>query len=64
MRPERQKVLDRAKTVFKDSNKATIWLNSPCYALGNQVPIQLIESTEGMELVLAALGRIEHGIFV
>jgi putative toxin-antitoxin system antitoxin component (TIGR02293 family) len=55
-------VLRRADEVFKDLNKATLWLNSPNYALGDQIPIQLIESEEGIELVLDELGRIEHGI--
>lgn len=64
MKPESQKVLDRATSVFGDRDKAMFWLNSPCYTLGNRVPMQLIDTTEGLELVLATLGRIEHGIFV
>jgi len=64
MKPECQKVLDRANSVFKDRDKAMIWLNSPCYTLGNQVPMKLLNTNEGMELVMDALGRIEHGIFV
>jgi putative toxin-antitoxin system antitoxin component (TIGR02293 family) len=64
MKPEHQKVLDRTTIVFGDRDKAMIWLNSPCYALGNKVPMQLIDTTEGRELVLTTLGHIEHGIFV
>jgi len=61
---DHQNVLDKANSVFGDNNKAMIWLNSPCYAIGNQVPMQLLDTVEGMELVMDALGRIEHGIFV
>lgn len=64
MKPERQKVIDRANSVFNDSDKAMIWLNSPCFSLGNQVPIKLIDSPEGMDLVMDALGRIEQGVFI
>jgi putative toxin-antitoxin system antitoxin component (TIGR02293 family) len=64
MKLERLNVLDRATSVFGDRDKAIIWLNSPCFALGNQVPKQLIDSTAGMELVLDTLGHIEQGIFV
>ena len=64
MELERQIVLDRAISVFEDCDKAMSWLNSPCYALGNQVPIQLLNTTEGMELVMDTLGRIEQGIFI
>jgi uncharacterized protein (DUF2384 family) len=39
------------------------WLKSPCYALGNQVPVQLLDTTEGTELVMNTLGCIEYGVF-
>jgi putative toxin-antitoxin system antitoxin component (TIGR02293 family) len=64
MKLDLQNVIERATSVFGNREKAIIWLNSPCYALGNQVPMQLTETTEGMELVMSTLGRIEHGIFV
>jgi uncharacterized protein (DUF2384 family) len=37
---------------------------SPNYALGGQVPLRLIETDEGMSLVLDELGHIEHGVFL
>jgi len=57
------KVFKRAVEIFKDSEKAMRWLKSPCYALGNQVPVRLLDTTEGMELVMNTLGRIEYGVF-
>jgi len=62
--PSVNEVMRRADEVFKDLNKARLWLNSPNYALGDQIPIQLIESEEGIELVLDELGRIENGISI
>lgn len=55
-------VLRRVEEVFKDPDKATLWLKSPNHALGGQVPLQLIESEEGIILILDELGRIEQGI--
>jgi putative toxin-antitoxin system antitoxin component (TIGR02293 family) len=57
------KVFSRTNAVFKDSDKAMNWLKSPCYALGDQIPVQLLDTSEGMELVMNALGRIEYGLF-
>lgn len=57
------KVFSRTNSVFKDSDKAMSWLKSPCYALGDQIPVQLLDTTEGMELVMNTLGRIEYGVF-
>jgi putative toxin-antitoxin system antitoxin component (TIGR02293 family) len=57
------KVFSRTNSVFKDVDKAMSWLKSPCYALGDQIPVQLLDTTEGMELVMNTLGRIEYGVF-
>ena len=57
------KVYSRANQVFKDPVKAMNWLKSPCYALGDQIPVQLLDTSEGMELVMNTLGRIEYGVF-
>jgi putative toxin-antitoxin system antitoxin component (TIGR02293 family) len=58
------KVVMRANGIFGDHGKAMDWLKSPCYALGGQVPISLLDTTEGIELVMDTLGRIEHGVFI
>jgi putative toxin-antitoxin system antitoxin component (TIGR02293 family) len=54
----------RVKEIFNDPDKATIWLKSPNYALGGQIPIRLIEKEEDIALILDELGRIEHGVFI
>jgi len=39
------------------------WMNTPNYALHNEVPLSLLDTSIGFDMVLAELGRIEHGIF-
>jgi putative toxin-antitoxin system antitoxin component (TIGR02293 family) len=57
------KVLIRANDIFKDHDKAMTWIKSPCYTLGDQVPMTLLDTSEGIELVMDTLGRIEYGVF-
>lgn len=57
------KVVVRANGIFKEYDRAMTWLKSPCYSLGGEVPLSLLDTTEGIELVMDTLGRIEHGVF-
>ena len=57
------RILQRCVEVFEDLEKAKRWLKSPNYALGNQVPLNLLDTTEGIELVRDTLTRIEYGAF-
>lgn len=38
------------------------WMNSKIIALGNIRPIELLDSSFGIEMLMDELGRIEHGI--
>ena len=57
------KVFCRTYEIFKSIDKTMRWLKSPCYALGNQVPVGLLDTNEGTELVMNTLGCIEYGVF-
>jgi putative toxin-antitoxin system antitoxin component (TIGR02293 family) len=57
------RILQRCVEVFEDLEKAKRWLKSPNYALGNQIPLNLLDTTEGIELVRDTLTRIEYGAF-
>lgn len=46
-----------------DENDARHWLKSPEKALGNKLPIEVIELEVGRKLVHELIGRLEHGIF-
>ncbi len=57
------KVFYRTYEVFNNIDKGVKWLKSPCLALGGQIPTQLLDTPEGVELVMNTLGRIEYGVF-
>lgn len=57
------KVYTRAVDVFEDVDRALEWLQAPIVALGGRIPMKLLDTSAGVELVLAELGRIEHGVF-
>jgi putative toxin-antitoxin system antitoxin component (TIGR02293 family) len=61
-RPDNEKfveVVKKATTVFKDIDRALSWLNSPCHALGDQIPIHLFETADGIKSVMDTLDRME-----
>jgi putative toxin-antitoxin system antitoxin component (TIGR02293 family) len=39
------------------------WVHSPILALGNQKPIDFLDTTFGIQMVLKVLGRLEQGVF-
>lgn len=64
-----EKLVDLARlfykgiNVFEDKEKFITWLNRPNKALDNQLPIELIETNLGVDLVIDELLKIEHGVF-
>lgn len=57
------KVYVRAVEVFEDEERAVEWLHAPIIALGERVPLSLLDTSAGVDLVMAELGRIEYGVF-
>lgn len=64
---ERLLLLGRLATygaaVFQDKGKFTRWLRRPLRLLGDRSPVDLMDSTTGVQLVEDILGRIEYGVF-
>lgn len=58
-----ERVLAKAVHVLGSSENAVSWMERQNRALGRAVPLNLLDSEEGAEDVLAILGRIEHGIY-
>lgn len=56
-------VLVRATEVLGSRTDAEGWLESPKKALGQHSPVEIINTEEGLQKVLALLGNIEHGVF-
>jgi putative toxin-antitoxin system antitoxin component (TIGR02293 family) len=63
MSTKKYAVMKKALEVFGDNSKALDWLNSPCYSLGDRIPMDLLNTSRGCEIVLDTLNRIEYGVF-
>ncbi|MEP7246440.1 MAG: antitoxin Xre/MbcA/ParS toxin-binding domain-containing protein [Gammaproteobacteria bacterium] len=51
-----------AVSVFGESDYAVQWLKEPNEALAGAIPLKLLATVEGDEIVRAELGGIEHGL--
>jgi putative toxin-antitoxin system antitoxin component (TIGR02293 family) len=51
-----------AVSAFGETDYAVQWLKEPNEALGGAVPLKLLATVEGDEIVRAELGAIEHGL--
>lgn len=65
-----EKILELAEVVslgnelFDTPEKFSLWLNTPSIALGDNKPIDLLDTSFGKDMVISELSRIEHGVFV
>ncbi len=57
------RIIAHAVAVFEATERARDWLETPNRALGDQRPLELLDTDAGAREVDDALGRIEHGIF-
>lgn len=57
-----ERVLARAVQVLEDEGAAKAWLSRNNRSLGGEVPLTLLDTEVGYELVLDTLGRIEYGV--
>ncbi|GAB4026044.1 type II RES/Xre toxin-antitoxin system antitoxin [Spirosoma gilvum] len=51
------------EAVFQDKGKFTRWLRRPLRLLENRSPLDLLDSSVGVQLVEDLLGRIDYGVF-
>ncbi len=58
-----ERISNEANRVFGSEEKANRWLRKPNRALEKAVPIDLLESETGAQVVEEMLVRIEHGMF-
>jgi putative toxin-antitoxin system antitoxin component (TIGR02293 family) len=61
---ELAEVVTLGDEVFDSREHFILWLNTPSPALGDEKPIDLLDSSYGKDLVMAELQRIEYGVFV
>lgn len=55
-------LLNYGKMVFEDSIHFFNWLDSKSIALGGVKPIEVLDTSIGINMIKDELGRIEHGI--
>lgn len=60
---ELAKLYSRGKEVFGNMESFKHWIGSKVMALGNKKPIEFLDTSLGIALLMNELGRIEHGIF-
>lgn len=60
---EMANVYSKAHQIFIDEDAIKQWFQTPNYALGNQKPLDLLDTSFGVKMVSDVLGRIEHGVF-
>ncbi|MBV8253834.1 MAG: DUF2384 domain-containing protein [Chitinophaga sp.] len=53
----------RGTEVFGDLENFKEWMRTPLPAFNYQLPISLLDTTFGFQLIQDELGRIEHGLF-
>jgi putative toxin-antitoxin system antitoxin component (TIGR02293 family) len=58
-----KRISEFAETVFGNPEKAHHWLREPCKALDKAIPIELLETEAGANLVRDEIGRIRYGMF-
>jgi putative toxin-antitoxin system antitoxin component (TIGR02293 family) len=59
-----ERVTQHAYRVFGNEEKANRWLRKPCRALDKAVPLELLNSETGAQIVEGELHAIDHGMYV
>lgn len=57
------RLYERGAAVLGSSKTFDIWMRSPNHALNNEIPLSLLDTSIGFDLILQILGRIEYGVF-
>lgn len=53
----------RGIEVIGDKTSFAEWLHSPLASLGNKRPVDFLDTSFGIQLVIKVLGRLEQGVF-
>ncbi|MDZ7360595.1 MAG: DUF2384 domain-containing protein [candidate division KSB1 bacterium] len=56
-------VAAKGSEVFEEREKFLAWMKHPNKALDNKIPMSLLNSKFGADMVLDELGRLEYGVF-
>jgi putative toxin-antitoxin system antitoxin component (TIGR02293 family) len=59
-----KRISELVERAFGNHEKAFEWMREPCRALGDSIPIELLETEQGGRVVEEELMRIRYGIYV
>lgn len=57
------KLADHGYDVFEEQHKFNQWLRQPLRILGQQAPLDILDTSQGIKLIDTLLGRIEYGVY-
>jgi putative toxin-antitoxin system antitoxin component (TIGR02293 family) len=57
------KLADHGYDVFEDQHNFNQWLRQPLRILGQQAPLDILDTSQGIKLIDNLLGRIEYGVY-
>jgi putative toxin-antitoxin system antitoxin component (TIGR02293 family) len=57
------RVLAKATDVFGSQEAAEMWISEPVMGLDRQIPLELLQTPAGVDLVNAFLTRLEYGVY-
>lgn len=56
-------LIARGEEIFGDRQTFQNWVKQPNTALGGYTPLNMMDTTIGIQLVMDVLGRVEHGVY-
>lgn len=60
---ELARLYERGTAVLGSESEFNIWMRTPNHALNNEVPLTLLDTSIGFDLIFQVLGRLEYGVF-
>ena len=57
------KLADHGYDVFENQHKFNQWLRQSLRILGQQAPLDILDTSQGIKLIDTLLGRIEYGVY-
>lgn len=56
-------LITKGEEFFGNRENFQNWLKQPNTALGGYIPLDILDTTIGVQLVMDVLGRLEHGVY-
>ena len=60
---ELARLYERGAEVLGSAQSFNVWMRTPNRALNNEMPLSLLDTSIGFDLITQVLGRLEYGVF-